>query len=77
MLLSIKVFTDLLDARIVQKLTGVIYFQFPTFIDALSVPFRGQMVAWPSSEYVLLLLANIVVHMEEFKSLTGNIFPII
>ena len=29
MLLSIKVFTDLLDAKIVQKLTGVIYFQFP------------------------------------------------
>ena len=27
-----------------------------------------QMVAWPSSDYVLLLLANIVVHMEEFKS---------
>ena len=33
MLLSIKVFTDLLGAKIVQKLTGVIYFQFPTFID--------------------------------------------
>ena len=32
-----------------------------------------QMVAWPSSDYVLLLLANIVVHMEEFKSLSGNI----
>ena len=27
-----------------------------------------QMVAWPSSDYVLLLLAKIVVHMEEFKS---------